>query len=120
MIVWFPMRIIVLHDFLVQQCLQFREPGCQFVFIKVMLNKRGCFANRLVFFPGCTCCWIIDGESLDENEASWLEGIYDRRCDFSTFLFADVVKDRHGDDSIIIVGLEWNGPHIGNFTVTVV
>jgi hypothetical protein len=32
-------------------------------------------------------------KSFDENESSWLEGIYDSLCDFFAFFFGDVVKD---------------------------
>ena len=85
-----------------------------------MLNKRGRFADRLMFFSGCVCCWVMNCKSFDEHESTWLDGIYDRFCYLVSFFLGDVIKDRHCDNGVVSIGRELDGSYIGNFTVDIV
>src|SRR5437588_4695100 len=120
MIMRLSMRIIILHKFLVLECLQFGEPGCQLTFVKIMLNKRCCFADRLIFLSGRVCCWIMNSKSFDEHESAWFQGIYERLCDSFTFFLGDVIKDRHCNNGVVKIGRELYGSYVGNFTIDIV
>ncbi len=85
-----------------------------------MLHKRGRLANRLMFFPACVCCWVMNSKRFDEHEATWFQGIDESLCDFVTFFLCDVIKDRYCDNGVVKIGRELYGSDVSNFTVDIV
>src|SRR6266699_283413 len=120
MIMWLTVRVIVLHDFLIQHRFQLGKPRCQLAFVEEVLNKRGGLADRLVFSGNCSRCWVMNSKGFDENKPSWFQSFYYCLSNLLAFIFSDMVEDCHGDNGVIKVGLELHCSHVGNFTVDIV